>query len=57
MDRRGKTVVALNNDTTAVTVHLPVRSLVDDVLGVCAKPRAESGGVAIVIPARAGCVF
>jgi glycosidase len=55
--RRGRTVVALNNDTTAVTVRLPITSLPVDALGVCARPRADSGGVAIVIPRRSGCVF
>ena len=40
--RRGRTVVALNNDTTAVTIRLPISALPDDALGVCAKPRAES---------------
>ena len=55
--RRGRTVVALNNDTTSVTVRLPVASLPADALGICAAPRADSGGVAIVIPRRSGCVF
>lgn len=55
--RRGKTVVALNNDTAAVTVRLPIASLPDDALGACTRPRAESGGVTVVIPPRAGCIF
>ena len=55
--RRGRTVVALNNDTTAVTIRLPISTLPDDALGVCAKPRAENGGVTIVVPRRSGCVF
>ena len=55
--RRGRTVVALNNDTAAVTVKLPVTTLPDDALGVCARPRSENGTVAIVIPRRSGCVF
>ena len=55
--RRGRTVVALNNDTSAVTIHLPVPTLPDDALGACAKPRPENGGVTIVVPRRSGCVF
>jgi glycosidase len=55
--RRGRTVVALNNDTAAATIRLPVATLPDDALGICARPRAESGGVTIVIPRRSGCVF
>jgi glycosidase len=55
--RRGRTVVALNNDTTSVTIRLPIAALPDDALGVCAKPRAENGGVTIVVPRRSGCVF
>jgi hypothetical protein len=55
--RRGRTIVALNNDTAAVTIRLPVVSLPDDALGICARPRAESGGVTIVRPRRSGCIF
>jgi len=55
--RRGGTVVALNNDTAAVTIRLPIAALPDDALGVCARPRSENGALAIVIPRRAGCVF
>jgi glycosidase len=55
--RRGRTVVALNNDTTSVTVRLPIAMLADDALGICARPRADSGGVAVTIPRRSGCIF
>jgi hypothetical protein len=55
--RRGRTVVALNNDTAAVTIRLPMASLGEDALGICTRPRAESGGVTIVVPRRSGCVF
>jgi glycosidase len=55
--RRGRTVVALNNDTTAVTIRLPIPALPDDALGVCPRPRAEDGVVTIVVPRRSGCVF
>jgi len=55
--RRGRTVVALNNDTAAATIRLPLRSLPDDALGVCARPTTEGGMVTIVIPPRSGCIF
>lgn len=55
--RRGTTVVALNNDTAAVTVRLPLPSLPADALGICTRPRREGGALVIVIPKRAGCVF
>jgi glycosidase len=55
--RRGRTLVALNNDTTAVTLRLPIATLPDDALGVCARPRSESGAVVVVVPPRSGCVF
>jgi glycosidase len=55
--KRGKTVIALNNDTTAATVHLPAMTLPADALGACSAPTADSTGVTIVIPARSGCVF
>jgi len=55
--RRGRTVVALNNDTAAVTIRLPLASLPNDALGRCARPIAEGGVVTIVVPPRSGCVF
>jgi glycosidase len=55
--RRGKTVIALNNDTKPVEVRLPLPSLPNDALGVCATPRVDGGSVVVVIPPRAGCVF
>jgi glycosidase len=55
--KRGKTVIALNNDTTAATVTLPAMTLPADALGVCSAPTGDSAGVTIVIPARSGCVF
>lgn len=55
--RRGRTIVALNNDTTRAEVHLPIAELPNDALGVCAAARREAGGVTLVIPARSGCVF
>jgi len=55
--RRGQTVVALNNDTAAATIRLPLSSLPNDALGVCARPTTEGGMVTIVIPPRSGCIF
>jgi glycosidase len=55
--RRGRTVVALNNDTTAATITLPLASLPEDALGICARPRAANGAVTMVVPPRSGCVF
>jgi len=59
--RRGRTVVALNNDTKSAEVRLPAAalpaSLPDDALGRCPAPRRDAGGVTISIPARTGCVF
>lgn len=55
--RRGRTVVALNNDTKPVEIRLPAMPLPADALGLCTAPRADAGGVTIVVPARTGCVF
>jgi neopullulanase len=55
--RRGKSVVALNNDSVSVTITLPVGALPNDALGICGAPRPAGNEVTIVVPARAGCVF
>lgn len=55
--RRGRTVVALNNDTSRVEIRLPVMSLPADALGLCPAPRRDAGGMTLVIPPRTGCVF
>ena len=55
--RRGRTLVALNNDTTAAEVRLPALDLAEDALGLCPPPRRAGGGVTLVIPPRTGCVF
>jgi len=54
---RGRSVVALNNDTAAVTVRVPGVSLGADALGVCTQPRMEAGVAVVTIPRRSGCVF
>lgn len=55
--RRGRSVVALNNDTKSVEIRLPLMSMPNDALGICAPPRRDADGVTLVIPPRAGCVF
>lgn len=55
--RRGKTVVALNNDVKPVEVTLPVTGLPNDALGICEAPTKTSTGVMVRIPARSGCIF
>lgn len=55
--RRGRTVVALNNDTKPAEVSFPSAALPDDALGVCARPRIQAGTATVVIPPRSGCVF
>ena len=54
---RGRTVIALNNDTLPATVRLPAIKLGSNALDACSTPAADSGGVTLVIPARSGCVF
>jgi glycosidase len=55
--QRGASVVALNNDTSAVDVKLPALPIGNDALGYCAPARRVADGVMISIPARTGCVF
>jgi len=55
--QRGATVVALNNDTTATTVRLPLERLGPDLIGFCPVPRLEGGRTVVDLPARTGCVF
>jgi glycosidase len=55
--QRGDNLVAVNNDTAAATVRVPVRLTGGDLLALCAAPRVESGQTVIAIPARTGCVF
>lgn len=55
--RRGNTVVAINNDTAAVTARVPIGMLGDDLLGLCGKPAGSGLAVELRIPARTGCVL
>ena len=55
--RRGASVIALNNDTTAVTIDVAGAVGVNDALGVCGAPVTRGARTAITIPARSSCVF
>ena len=55
--RRGNTVVALNNDTTAVTARIPVGALEADLLGLCGTPAVQGAVVAVRVPPRTGCIL
>lgn len=55
--RRGRMVVAINNDTLPTTARIPVGLLDDDLLGICARPRADGAMVAVDLPARSGCIL
>ncbi|GJG85447.1 glycosyl hydrolase [Gemmatimonadetes bacterium T265] len=62
--RRGRTAVALNNDTTPTEVRLPAALLTGGaaalgpaVVGGCAAPRRDGNAVVVAVPARTGCVF
>jgi glycosidase len=60
--RRGRTVVALNNDTRPAEVRVPASAFPAgappaDALGICPAPRRDGGAVVLALPARAGCVF
>ena len=55
--RRGETLIAINNDTAAVILRVPVQGLGADLLGVCTPPRPEPREVVLSLPARTGCVF
>jgi neopullulanase len=51
--RRGRVVIAINNDTTVSTITSPEPVSGRDVLGACAVP----SGNAVTIPAHTSCVF
>jgi glycosidase len=60
--RRGRTLVALNNDTKPAEVRLPATALPAsalpaDALGLCPAPRRDGAATVLTIPARTGCVF
>jgi glycosidase/predicted alpha/beta superfamily hydrolase len=55
--RRGKLVVALNNDTAQAPVRLPLGGLGADLLGICATPRIEGNAPVVILPKRTGCIF
>lgn len=55
--RRGKLVVALNNDTVQTIMRVPLGALGADLLGICAVPRIEGNAPQIILPKRTGCIF
>ena len=55
--RRGRVVVAMNNDTTAATVTVPSVVRGADVLGVCGAAEVTGGRSTLRMPARTSCVF
>ena len=55
--KRGATIIALNNDTTAVVARIPAGELDADLLGICERPRSEGGVRVVAIPKRSGCIF
>ena len=55
--RRGQSVIALNNDTSAVTLEIPGVVGMSDALGVCKAPVRRANGFALSIPPRSACVF
>ncbi|HJU75489.1 MAG TPA: alpha-amylase family glycosyl hydrolase, partial [Gemmatimonadaceae bacterium] len=55
--RRGRTLVAINNDTKAAEVRVPSLDSRNDALGICAPARRDGSAFVIAVPARSGCVF
>jgi glycosidase len=60
--RRGRTVVAINNDTARVELRVPASEASGlearrDALGACAAPRREGAELVLAVPRRAGCIF
>lgn len=55
--RRGKLLVALNNDTAETRIRIPLGALGADLLGICATPKIEGNAPLIILPRRTGCIF
>jgi glycosidase/predicted alpha/beta superfamily hydrolase len=55
--RRGKLIVALNNDTAQATVRIPLGALGADLLGICANARIDGNVPVVTLPKRSGCIF
>jgi glycosidase len=55
--RRGRTVVAINNDTRAIDVRVASLDATTDALGICTAARREGNAYVITLPARSGCIF
>ena len=59
--RRGRSVVALNNDAQPAEIRLPAATLpttpAADALALCPAPRRDGEAVVLTVPARTGCIF
>lgn len=55
--RRGRTIVAINNDTKPVEVRIRTAQLPDDALGICPRASRDGNEWVVTLPARAGCIF
>lgn len=55
--RRGRTVVALNNDSKPAEIRLSTPELGEDALGLCAPAQKHGSEVMLIVPPRTGCVF
>ncbi len=55
--RRGRTMVVINNGTTAAEIKLPSMQLGADVLKVCGTPARNGSEITLSVPARSSCVF
>ncbi|GLC23931.1 alpha-amylase family glycosyl hydrolase [Roseisolibacter agri] len=56
--RRGRSLIALNNDATRpAELRVPAMELPAAAIGGCAAPRRDGGEIVITVPARTGCVF
>ncbi len=55
--RRGRTVVAINNDARPVEVRVAALESLTDALGICSPARRDGNSFVIALPARSGCVY
>ncbi|MBI1808580.1 MAG: cyclomaltodextrinase N-terminal domain-containing protein [Gemmatimonadetes bacterium] len=55
--RRGRFIVALNNDTLPANVRIPIGDIGADLLGICPKARIDANAPLVTMPKRSGCIF
>jgi neopullulanase len=55
--RRGRTVVAINNDARPIEVRVAALESLTDALGICSPARRDGNSFVIALPARSGCVY